>query len=234
MEVRDEQELIAKYRVIKNNFERVNVSISSCLWLFSNLYDIYKLQRYWFDYAVEFYTNIVVFILFIYSIYPKLIPYNVYNHFKIITAMNGRGFLLISISFLFITDSHSFHRFCAIILLISGILCFICEILIPTTKEEIMKITEIFENEVKNKNQDGIMVISSNTEYTNHFFEDLNGNNNIKGIKIGENMKDNNKINMGESDENKLKEIDEKMNDNDEKNKNNIQSSNPYDFPDDF
>ena len=148
--------------------------------------------------------------------------------------MNGRGFLLISISFLFITDSHSFHRFCAIILLISGILCFICEILIPTTKEEIMKITEIFENEVKNKNQDGIMVISSNSEYTNHFFEDLNGNNNIKGIKIGENMKDNNKINMGEPDEHKLKEIEEKINDSDEKNKNNIQSSNPYDFPDDF
>ena len=78
------------------------------------------------------------------------------------------------------------------------------------------------------------MVISSNTEYTNHFFEDLNGNNNIKGIKIGENMKDNNKINMGEPDEHKLKEIEEKINDSDEKNKHNSQSSNPYDFPDDF
>ena len=231
MESKEELELLAKYRVIKNCFERINVALSCCLWLLANLYDVFKLERYWFDYTIEFYTNLVALILMTYSIHPKLIPYKVYNHFKIMTVFKGRGFLLISISFLFITDSQSLHRFCAIILLISGILCFICEILIPTTKEEIMKISEMFESDMKNKNQDGIMVISNNSEY-NHFFEELNGINNIKGTKIEENIKYNNKINIGECDENKVNEFEEKINDSDEKNKNNEQSSNPYDLPD--
>ena len=83
--------------------------------------------------------------MMIYSIYPMAIHYKIYESFKIITTIKGRGILLLLISFLFLGDNHLFHRLCAFVLLIAGILCFICEILIPTTKEELLKISESYD-----------------------------------------------------------------------------------------
>ena len=237
MKTKEEQEIIiAKFRVIKNYIEKANVAISSFIWLLANFYDILKLQRFWFDYALELYTSLVLFILMIYSINPNSIPYKVYKHFKIITKIKGRGFLLISISFLFLADKHLLHKYCAILLLISGILCYICEILIPTTKEEILKISEIYESDMKNINQSGNVIISNNSEY-NNFINEIHINSNAKEVKIQENIKESNKLNIEDVDVNKfnkINDVDEKIDDNDEKDKNNNQSGNPYDLPDDF
>ena len=59
------------------------------------LWDIYKLQRYWFDYAVEIYTSLIVLLMMIYSIYPKAIPYKIYESFKIITHITELSCILI-------------------------------------------------------------------------------------------------------------------------------------------
>ena len=171
----------------------------------------------------------------IYSINQKFIPYKVNKHFKIITKIKGRGFLLISISFLFLADKHLLHKYCAILLLISGILCYICEILIPTTKEEILKISEIYESDMKNINQSSKIVISNNSEY-NNFINEIHINSNAKEVKIQDTMKESNKANMGDTDVNnfnKINDVDEKIDDNNEKDKNNNQWGNPYDFPGD-
>ena len=74
--------------------------------------------------------------MMIFSIYPKAILYKIYDYFKLIKKIKGRGILFLLISFLFLGDNHSFHRLWAFVLLIAGIF-FICELLIPTTKEEI-------------------------------------------------------------------------------------------------
>ena len=160
MESQEEVILMGKLRVIKNYFEKSYVTGASCLWIIATFWDIYKLQRYWFDYALELYTSFLVLLMMVYSIYPKAIPYKIYQSFKIITKIRGRGCLLLLISFLFLGDDHLFHRLCAIILLIAGILCFICEILIPTTKEELLKISENFDK--KNQKNLGDNVVINN------------------------------------------------------------------------
>ena len=53
------------------------------------------------------------------------------------TAVFSNFFRFFLISSLFLTDTHAFHKFCAIILFVGGLLYFVCEILVPTTKEEL-------------------------------------------------------------------------------------------------
>ena len=213
MESKEEIELMGKLRIIKNKFERSISSIVSILWVGATLWDIYKLQRYWFDYAIELYTSYILFLVILCSIYPKAISYKVYKSFKIITKIKGRGFLFIIISFLFLNDKFFFHKFCAILLLVSGILCFVCEILIPTTKEEISEISNFFENKNKLSN-----IVEINQKYENKI--------NIHS----------NKINTNDIEEHNFIDIDKRSDDGiisaEEKIKNSIHSSNPYDLPD--
>ena len=227
-----EKILIGKLRVVKNYFEKTYVTGASCLWLIATCWDIYKLQRYWFDYALELYTSFLVFLMMIYSIYPKAIPYSIYNSFKIITKIKGRGVILLLISFLFLGDNHLFHRLCAIVLLIAGILCFICEILIPTTKEELLKISESYDKKKPNK----VVVIKNNLEKNNNYEEkniDYEINNNSNTEKIDDDIKEHsiNKNEQFPAIEVKIKEgitsVEEKL-------ENNNSHSNPYDLPDDF
>ena len=217
MESKEEIELMGKLRIIKNKIEKSLSSFACLLWIISTLWDIYKLQRYWFDYAVELYTSYILILILIYLLYPKVISFNTYKSFKIITKIKGRGFLFIIISFLFLKDKFLFHKFCAIILLISGISCFICEILIPTTKEEISEISKFFEN--KSKLSDIVEI--------NQKLEDKN----FRKINIHSN-----KINVNDIEDNNFIDIDKRSDEGiilaEEKIKNSSNSSNPYDLPD--
>ena len=217
METKEEIELIGKLRLIKNKIEKAFSSFACFLWIIAIFWDIYKLQRYWFDYAVELYTSYMVLLILLYLLYPKAISYKIYKLFKLITKIKGRGVLFIIISFLFLKEKFLFHKFSAIILLISGIFCFICEILIPTTKEEISEISKFFEK--KNKSSD---VVEINQNYEDKNFRKINIHNN--------------KNNINDVDDNILNDIDKRSDDgiiyHEEKTKNSIQSSNPYDLPD--
>ena len=233
--------IIGKLRVIKNYFEKTYITGASLLWLIATFWDIYKLQRYWFDYAIEIYTSFLVFLMMLYSIYPKAIPYKIYESFKIITKIKGRGILLLLISFLFLGDNHQFHRMCAIVLLVAGLLCFICEILIPTTKEELMKISEKFDKNRQNKANNAVE-IKNNFENINNLGEkqfEYDNSNNVE--KIDDEIKENNNnFDSNENNNKNMHEVEEKLDGGttsaEEKLHNNInnQSSNPYDLPDDF
>ena len=235
MQSQEEIVLIGKLRVIKNYFEKTYVTGASCLWLIATFWDIYKLQRYWFDYAIELYTSFIVLLMMIYSIYPKAIHYKIYESFKIITTIKVRGILLLLISFLFLGDNHLFHRLCAFVLLFAAILCFICEILIPTTKEELLKISENYDKQKQNKNSK-IVVIKNNWEKNNNVNDineksydiNININNTNNTEKIDDSIKESN---ISDINDNKL---DGGVTSVEEKIENNKNSSNPYDLPDDF
>ena len=220
-----EPELIKKLRIIKNYFERFYVILVCIFWIVGTCWDIYKLQRYWFDYALELYSTFLIFITLLYSLSPKAISKNIYKSFKMITKIKGRGIMFIIISLLFIRDTHDFHKFCSYVLLIAGVLCFICEILIPTTKEELEKIDEIYGQKVVQSTNDVIV------------FNKQNEQNNKE--KIGSSINDI----IEKSEEKKVEiKIDNDLSSEEQNIPNlnneiiaaNNQSTNPYDLPEDF
>ena len=224
MYVHKEPELIKKLRIVKNCFERFYVILVCLLWIVATCWDIYKLQRYWFDYALELYTTFLIFITFLFSISPKAVPSYFYKSFKIISKIKGRGTLFIIVSLLFLRDNFSFHRFSAFILLIAGVLSFILELLIPTTKEEIEKIEETYGKTDDKNNNDINIFNSSNNNQKNK--EEKNVNNNIDKIEEQKvEIKSGNDMN---SEEQIIK------NSNNAEIPVNNQSTNPYDLPDDF
>ena len=220
-----EPELIKKLRIIKNYFERFYVILVCIFWIVGTCWDIYKLQRYWFDYALELYSTFLIFITLLYSLSPKAISKNIYKSFKMITKIKGRGIMFIIISLLFIRDTHDFHKFCSYVLLIAGVLCFICEILIPTTKEELEKIAEIYDQKVVQSTNDVIV------------FNKQNEQNNKE--KIGSSINDI----IEKSEEKKVEiKLDNDLSSEEQNIPNlnneiiaaNNQSTNPYDLPEDF
>jgi len=220
-----EPELIKKLRIIKNYFERFYVILVCIFWIVGTCWDIYKLQRYWFDYALELYSTFLIFITLLYSLSPKAISKNIYKSFKMITKIKGRGIMFIIISLLFIRDTHDFHKFCSYVLLIAGVLCFICEILIPTTKEELEKIDEIYGQKVVQSTNDVIV------------FNKQNEQNNKE--KIGSSINDI----IEKSEEKKVEiKLDNDLSSEEQNIPNlnneiiaaNNQSTNPYDLPEDF
>ena len=220
-----EPELIKKLRIIKNYFERFYVILICIFWIIGTCWDIYKLQRYWFDYALELYSTFLIFITLLYSLSPKAISKNIYKSFKMITKIKGRGIMFIIISLLFIRDTHDFHKFCSYVLLIAGVLCFICEILIPTTKEELEKIDEIYGQKVVQSTNDVIV------------FNKQNEQNNKE--KIGSSINDI----IEKSEEKKVEiKLDNDLSSEEQNIPNlnneiiaaNNQSTNPYDLPEDF
>ena len=186
MSSRAEMPLISKLRVVKNVLEKIIVSGASCLWIVATVWDVYKLQRYWFDYALEFYTSFFCVLILLFSIYPTAIPYKIYNSFRIISKINGRGFLFLFTSFLFINDDFYFHKISALVLLISGIVCLVFELLIPTTEEEKMKIKEKMERNKPEENMEKSKEIINNSS------------NLEKTVDIKENEIRNNKISVNE------------------------------------
>ncbi len=199
-------DVIEKFKSFRSIYDKVFISFAGSLWIFATIWDVYKLQRYWLDYAVEFYSSFFIFCMMIYSINPKSLPKRIYKSFRLMTTIKGRGSLLIMISSLFLSDKHAFHKFCAIILLIGGLFYFICEILVPTTREELDKIELIFnppidENKNKGKTQVTISNISINTKIsTDPLRKTISNEINVNGNKNEEiNQNDiskNNSINI--------------------------------------
>ena len=247
-------DVVEKFKSFRNIFDKVFISFAGSLWIFATLWDIYKLQRYWLDYAVEFYSSFFIFFMIIYSINPKSLPRRIYNSFRIITTIKGRGALLIIISSLFISDKHSFHKFCAIILLIGGIFYFICEILVPTTSQELDKIEQMFNPQIdENKNKGTTQVTISNINIItkistdplkNSMSNEINVNINKNEINNMNDISKNTSTNTTQTmliDESKM-ENSINYQENNENNNNAIiyeneivrKTDNPYEIPEDF
>ena len=254
---RPKLDVVEKFKSIRAIYDKVFISIGGSLWIFSTLWDIYKLQRFWLDYTIEFYSSFFIFCMMIFSINPKSLPKIIYNNFRILTTIRGRGTFLIIISSLFLSDKHAFHKSCAIILFIGGVLYFICEILVPTTKEELEQIESIYNKTTENRNvkitqitdsttndsklrtdqstaifnKENSEVINNNIETKNDLIKDINKeNSNNEEI---EPKKENKDIIDEEKNEKKIEENDS--------NNNNIiseeivqKTDNPYEIPDDF
>ena len=227
------EEIIEKFKTIRLYYDKLYITFAGSLWIFSTLWDIYKLQRYWLDFSMEFYSSILLFYMIIFSINPKSLPLSIYNSFSIITTIKGRGITLILISLLFLKDKHAFHKFCAIILLIGGVLYIICEILVPTTKEELNKIELMFKKETTIDNNKKIPS-EKNTDdkiQIDKSIQQLDQTNN----KINDKTEDNNN-NKEDTD---IQNIEEKNTENDKQNNNTnneivMKTDNPYELPEDF
>lgn len=246
---RPKVDVVEKFKILRSIYDKIFILIAGSLWIFATIWDIYKLQRYWLDYSIEFYTSFLIFYMIIYSINQKALPAIIYNSFRIISTIRGRGVFLIIISTLFINDKHAFHKYCAILLLIGGIIYLICEILVPTTKEELQQIESIYNNkknitnndsninntQILNNNNYNIQVDQSTAIFKN------NDNNKI----MNNNINTNNNLNNNEKDESnnnvKTTELNEEGKNEEDKNEiNNIneeiimKTDNPYEIPEDF
>lgn len=244
-------DVIEKFKTIRLIYDKIFISIAGSLWIFSTLWDIYKLQRYWLDYSIEFYSSFFIFYMILFSINQKSLPTIIYNSFKIITTIRGRGTMLLIISSMFLTDKHAFHKSCAILLFIGGIIYFICEFLVPTTKEELDQIESIYNKNInKNVNinnaQNKIDVKSSNERVgdSTAVFNNTDNNNIMNGNEETKNEFMNEKVEKDNSNTKGIKvlNIEEKISSEGEnkKNENKIEeekiqkTDNPYEIPEDF
>jgi hypothetical protein len=243
-------DVVEKFKVIRSIYDKFFISIAGSLWIFSTLWDIYKLQRYWLDYTIEFYSCFFIFYMMMYSINPRALPTKIYNSFRLLTTIRGRGVLLIIISSLFLDDKHAFHKSCAILLFIGGILYFICEILVPTTKDELDQIESIYNN-IKKDTTSSRNENVSNTYNSTNPMNSSTIQNQDKSTEILENKPSNiipndnegkaNK-NQNESEEQNIKTMNNNGNENKEYNGPNTKveeeivkkTDNPYEIPEDF
>ena len=255
---RPKYDVVAKFKVFRSFYDKIFIIFSGCLWICSTLWDIYNLQRYWLDYTAELYGCFFIFYMMIFSINPKLLPLKIYKSFSLITTIKGRGTLLILISSLFLADTHAFHKFCAIILFVGGLLYFVCEILVPTTKEELEQIESYFTNNNINNNTYNNKNMNDREVKINNINVETNKNNVINDKSIME--KSNAILNAINLKNNLNKEIEEQIDnnmineENEQKEKSNIEESqnknnnkdilveeeivrktdNPYEIPEDF
>ena len=243
-------DVVEKFKVIRSIYDKFFISIAGSLWIFSTLWDIYKLQRYWLDYTIEFYSCFFIFYMMMYSINPRALPTKIYNSFRLLTTIRGRGVLLIIISSLFLDDKHAFHKSCAILLFIGGILYFICEILVPTTKDELDQIESIYNNIKKDTTSSRNENVSNTYNSTNPMNSSTIQNqdksteileNNPSNIIPNDNEGKANK-NQNESEEQNIKNMNNNGNENKEYNGPNTKveeeivkkTDNPYEIPEDF
>ena len=243
-------DVVEKFKVIRSIYDKFFISIAGSLWIFSTLWDIYKLQRYWLDYTIEFYSCFFIFYMMMYSINPRALPTKIYNSFRLLTTIRGRGVLLIIISSLFLDDKHAFHKSCAILLFIGGILYFICEILVPTTKDELDQIESIYNNIKKDTNSSRNENVSNTYNSTNPMNSSTIQNQdksteilekNPSNIIPNDNEGKANK-NQNESEEQNIKTMNNNGNENKEYNGPNTKveeeivkkTDNPYEIPEDF
>ena len=243
-------DVVEKFKVIRSIYDKFFISIAGSLWIFSTLWDIYKLQRYWLDYTIEFYSCFFIFYMMMYSINPRALPTKIYNSFRLLTTIRGRGVLLIIIASLFLDDKHAFHKSCAILLFIGGILYFICEILVPTTKDELDQIESIYNNIKKDTTSSRNENVSNTYNSTNPMNSSTIQNqdksteileNNPSNIIPNDNEGKANK-NQNESEEQNIKTMNNNGNENKEYNGPNTKveeeivkkTDNPYEIPEDF
>ena len=256
---RKQIDVISIFKRIRSIYDITFILIGGSLWIFATLWDIYQLQRYWLDYCIEFYSSFLVFFMIIYSLYPNALPVKIYNAFKLITTIRGRGILLITISSLFLRDKHAFHKFAAIILFIGGLLYLICEIMVPTTKEELNKVDSLYNKNIMKNIQKSMInnnIINPSiiqTKDSKEIPNDRNNNDNTNISMINNTMsnliKDNGENNGGNSeiinDEINVENINKEKEEEKIENKNEINTNfyeneivrktdNPYEIPEDF
>ena len=65
-------DVVEKFRKFRSIFDKIFITIFGSLWIFATLWDIYKLQRYWLDFAIEFYTSFFIFYMMIYFSFPYI------------------------------------------------------------------------------------------------------------------------------------------------------------------
>lgn len=248
-------DVVEKFKRFRSIYDKLFIVVTGSIWIIATLWDIYKLQRYWLDYAIEFYTSFLLFFMIIYSINPKYVPKRIYKSFRLMTTIKGKGVLSIIIASLFINDKHAFHKFCAIMLLIGGIFYFICEILVPTTKEELDKIELTYNPSIITSKSHGttqvqIANISINTQISTEANKSRISNEiNLKGNQNDINNNDNditknNSINITQTiliDESNNKN--NNLNNQENNGNNNAiiyeneivrKTDNPYEIPEDF
>ena len=249
---RQKFDVVEKFRVFRSYFDKFFILSVGGLWVISTIWDICKLQRYWLDYTLEFYSCFFIIFMMIYSVKQELLPKKVYHSFRLITTMRGRGTLLIMISTIFLCDTHLFHKCCAILLFIGGIFYYICEILVPTTREEFQKIKDLFclnRNTNNNKNNNTTTINNMNVDKTEINVGNINNINDLieSNIKrsieekktenlISENIENKNDNNILENGEPKKDGDDSQKASICQLNNNNPPkiSDNPYDVPEDF
>lgn len=204
----NQEDVVEKFRVLRGYFDKIYLTSVSSLWVISTFWDIYKLQRYWLDYTVEIYSCFLLVSMGIYALFPNHLPIFIYKCFNSVTTITGKGTLLILIAMLFLFDKHAFHKVLAILLLIGGLLYFCCEILVPTTKEELANIQNSFK-ERENKKKQANKNITINVSVNNS-----EENNNNKSFPLAEEREkgDNNrgKNNNGQGGEERGNKINEK------------------------
>jgi hypothetical protein len=246
---RKQIDIISIFKRIRSIYDITFILIGGSLWIFATLWDIYQLQRYWLDYCIEFYSSFLVFFMIIYSLYPNALPVKIYNALKLITTIRGRGIILIATSSLFLRDKHAFHKFAAIILFIGGLLYLVCEIMVPTTKEELNKVDSLYNKNNNNIINSSIIQTNGNKETANDINNNDNTNISMINNTVNNLIKDNGENNGGNNeiinDEIKVENINKEKEDEKIENKNEINTNvyeneivrktdNPYEIPEDF
>ena len=131
-----EPELIKKVRQLKECLEKILPCISGGLFILSTSVDLMKLSCYWSDYVLMIYSCIFIVLMIWHSLMPNKIPFYIKENLGVVTYCNGKGYLMLIISFLFIKDRLYLHRLASIFLLLSGIILIILEILVPSIEEK--------------------------------------------------------------------------------------------------
>lgn len=131
-----EPEMIRKARIFKDYLEVILSCFSGTLFIISSSIDVIQLNCFWSDYALIIYSCILLLLMIWNILFPPSFPIYLKENLGIICSCNGKGILMIIISLLFINDNFYLHKFTSIILLISGIILIIFEILIPNIEEK--------------------------------------------------------------------------------------------------
>ena len=131
-----EPELIKKVRQLKECLEKILPCISGGLFILSTSVDLMKLSCYWSDYVLMIYSCIFIVLMIWHSLMPNKIPFYIKENLGVVTYCNGKGYLMLIISFLFIKDRLYLHRLASMFLLLSGIILIILEILVPSIEEK--------------------------------------------------------------------------------------------------
>ena len=132
----NEPELIRKFRKLKDCLEKVLSCISGGFFLLSSSVDLIKLTCYWSDYVLMIYSSMFIVLMIWHSLMPNKIPFYIKENLGVVTYCNGKGYLMLIISFLFIRDRLYIHKMASILLLLSGIILIILEILVPSIEEK--------------------------------------------------------------------------------------------------
>ena len=131
-----EPELIKKVRQLKECLEKILPCISGGLFILSTSVDLMKLSCYWSDYVLMIYSCIFIVLMIWHSLMPNKIPFYIKENLGVVTYCNGKGYLMLIISFLFIKDTLYLHRLASMSLCLSGIILIILEILVPSIEEK--------------------------------------------------------------------------------------------------